>query len=414
MSRIFWHGLCKLSAKPVYIAGKFFFDIGDNDMPISITSNAASAVAHRNLATSSEESQRSISKISSGNRVFRAKEDAGALSIATGFRKESSVYKAAAINAQSGISLMQIADGSLSQMTEVLDRMKTLTIQSQSDSISNVERAYLDEEFQTLKDEFDRIASSTEFNGRELLGGVNDVQLNTVGANIDSASGFVAFDFREFVDPTSVFEVEYDATVNMMTLHNAVTNVYQSISVQAPTTGRLNVYNFSDLGVELTLNSAFDDATDIVHAGVGEEFDVVASAVATASVYEFQVGPTTAAEDRIVVNLPLVNLTALGLGTSDVASSSAAALASTAIDAAISVISEARSGLGASMNRMEIASVNIQNSMENVEAAKSAVLDVDVALEITNMTAQQLLMEAGTSMLTSANEQPRILLGLLR
>lgn len=383
-------------------------------MPISITSNTAAAVAHRNIGASTTESQRSISKISSGTRVFNAKEDAGALSIGTGLRKEVSALKAASINAQSGISLMQIADGALSQMTEVLTRMETLTTQAATDSLSAIERGYLDVEFQTLKAEVDRISSTTEFNGVPLLGGVNEVALNTVGANVDSSAGIVAFEFGDFVDPTSVFTVNYDTTANMLTIANSTTSEFQSIAVQSPTVGRLHEYNFSQLGVTLTLNSDFDDTTDIVHTGAGEEFDVSLSTTASASVYEFQVGSTTAAEDKIVVSLPLINLDTLGLTSENVITIGGAHSAKAAIRSALDVLSANRSNLGASMNRMEVASNNIQVSMENAEVARSGLLDVDVAAEITNMTAQQLLIEAGTSMLASANEQPRTLLGLLR
>lgn len=238
--------------------------------------------------------------------------------------------------------------------------------------------------------------------------------MNNIGANVGSANGFVGFEFDDFVTAASVFEVDYNTVANMLTVTNSTTSVSQSISVQTPTVGRLNEYNFSQLGVSITLNSDFDDATNLVHAGAGEEFDVSLAAVASASSYEFQVGSSTNAEDRITVNLPLINLTSLGLSAESVLTTSTAASANTNILDALNVINSARADLGASMNRMESAAANIQVAMENVEIARSALLDVDVAAEITNMTAQQLLMEAGTSMLTSANEQPRILLGLLR
>ncbi|MFT7433577.1 MAG: flagellin [Alphaproteobacteria bacterium] len=383
-------------------------------MPISITSNAAAAVAHRNLGTASSESQRAISKVSSGTRVFNAKEDAAALAIGAGLRKEVSVFKAASVNAQSGISLMQIVDGAIQKMTDILDRMNALAVQSNSEQLSGVERVYLDVEFQTMKEEFDRIATKTEFNGAPLMGGVNEIGLNTAGANVDSTAGIVGFGFQDFVNPASVFEVNYDTTANMLTLTNSATSVSQSISVQSPTVGRLNEYNFGQMGVTLTLNSDFDDLTPIVHAGAGEEFDVAISAVAVAATYEFQVGVSTSSEDRIVVALPLINLAELGLSTDNVLTQGAASIAQSSIEAALDLLNSARSNLGANMNRMEVAASHIQTSMENAEITRSALLDVDVASEITNLTSQQLLIEAGTSMLSSANEQPRVLLGLLR
>lgn len=383
-------------------------------MPVSIVSNSASAVAQRNLNSASNEAQRSISKISSGDRVFNAKEDAAALSIGSGLEVDTASLRAASINASSGISLMQIADGALSQMSELLDRMNVLGVQSQSGQITNVERAYLDEEFQALKSEMNRIAASTEFNGVTLLGGVNSVELNNLGANVDANDGFVGFQFQDFVDPTSVFQAEFDSAASVMTITNQTTSESQSISVQTPTVGRLNEYNFQQLGLSLTLNSNFDDATDLVHAGAGEEFDVNLSASVTASTYEFQVGRTTAAEDRVFVSLPVINVDQLGLTGADVATQGAAAATVTAIEAALDIVSSARSSLGASINRMEVASRNIQVSIENTESARSALLDADIAAEITNVTANQVLMEAGTDMLNRANQTPRILLDLIR
>lgn len=383
-------------------------------MPVSIVSNNASAIAHRNLGAANSEAQRSISKISSGNRVFEAKEDAGALSIGAGLSKEIAAYRAAAINAQSGTSLMQIADGALAQMTDVMSRMDTLAMQAVSEQISDVERAYIDVEFQLLKDEIDRIAGGTEFNGIPLLGGVNEIVLNSVGTSIDADNGLVGFEFDATVDPASVFEVNFDEVTDVLSIVNATTGAAQSLQVAAPTTGRINEYTFEQLGVTISLNSDFDDTTPIVHAGVNEEFTVLAGATATASVYEFQVGATTAAEDRVVVNLPLVNITELGLATSNVSSSTDALAARESIASALDIMNSARSNLGANMNRLEVAAANIAVSVENAELSRSGLLDADVAAEITNATAQQVLLEASTSMLTQANQTPQILLGLIR
>lgn len=383
-------------------------------MPISIVSNSAAAIAQRNLSSANTEAQRSIAKISSGQRVFEAKEDAAALSVGTGLQVDTASLRAASINAASGISLMQIADGALAQITEIITRMDALTVQAQSGQITSVERAYLDEEFQALTSEIDRIAATTEFNGVALLGGVNSVQLNNVGANVDTANGFVGYQFQDFVDPTSIFQIDFDTAASMLTLTNQTTSEVQSISVQTPTVGRLNEYNFQQIGVTLTLNSDFDETTNLVHAGAGEEFDVSLTATVTSSVYEFQVGRTTAAEDRIIVNLPVINLDQMGLTGSNVLTVGAAAAAGTAIGNALNILSTARSNLGANMNRMEVASQNIQISIENIETARSALLDTDISQEITTVTAKQVLMEAGTSMLNRANQTPRILLDLIR
>lgn len=383
-------------------------------MVVSIVSNNASDIARRNLEASTLRVNDASNKISSGQRVFEAKEDAAALSIGTALKIDVASFRAAQVNVSQGTSLLQIADASLGQLTDILNRMNVLANTSVSDQLSSVERQVLDTEYQTLLSEFDRIVETTDFNGVPLLGGINDNQLNSVGANIDSDDGFVGFEFDATPANGDVFEIDYFSVTNVMNVRNTTTNVVQTLFVQSPQVGALATYNFDNLGVEITLNSDFDDTTDIVHAGAGEEFDVVTLATAAAATFDFQVGTTTAAQDRIDITLPVVNSTVLGLGTSSVDTRANALNAKIAISSAVDLINTARANVGASLTRLETANNNIAVAIENSELARSALLDADVAQEVTEMTSQQTLAQAGVSILSQANAQPDVLLGLLR
>ena len=382
-------------------------------MPISITSNTSSAIARSNMLDTTSRINSSMSKISSGTRVFDASEDAGSLSIGTGLKIDNSSLRAARINAQQGVSLLQIADGAVSKLSDILNRMDALTMQTMSEQISNAERAIIDTEYQVLLQEFDRIVGDTEFNGQILLGGANTTQLNTLGANIDADDGFVGLSFGPKVAAGDQFNVDYIAATQVMTITNVTQGAAQTIYVDTPQIGMLNEYTFNDLGVTITLNSDFNSAANIVHAAPTEEFTVIAAAVPAPTVAEFQLGSGTTADDRITVTLPVINTTQLNLAGTSVDLLTNARAAKAAINAAVVTLNTNRSTLGANMNRIEIAAANIEVAIENNEIARSGLLDVDVASEITKLTADQVLMDASVSILAQSNQRPRQLLRLL-
>lgn len=383
-------------------------------MPISLIANQAATFARQSLTEASDETRRSIAKISSGNRVFEAQEDAASLSIGKGLELESAVLKSAAINAQTGTSLMQIADGALGEIQQIINRMEYLASSALSEQYSSQERSFMDLEYQNMLDEIDRIVDTTEFNGVKILGGVNEVVLNTSGANIDADDGFVGFDFSPNINPADTLQVSFVASTKTLTVTNQTTGAAQTVAVDTPRAGFLNEYNFANIGVTITLNDSFDDATDMPHTGANEQITMVAGTAPSASVYEFQLGSGTTSNDRIDVNMPVVNTAQLNLNFTNLTSITSAGAAKDAIRAANDTLSSLRSTLGANLNRMEVAAQNIQISLENVELARSALLDTDVAAEITNLTTRQLIVESSTAMLAQANQQPQSLLRLLQ
>ena len=383
-------------------------------MPVSITSNLSSSIAQRNITKTDNDISRSLSKLSSGQRVFSAEEDAASLAVGAGLAVDVSSYRAAQINVASGSSMLQIADGSLGQISDILIRMKTLSSQAVSGQLSNTERSFIDAEYQGLLSEIDRISSSTEFNGVNLLGGTTQSDLNTVGANVDTNDGYVGFNFGAAVNPGDAFQVDYFATTNVMTITNLTQSISQSLYVTSPALGYTTEYTFESLGLELTINSDFDDTTDVNAATAAEQFDTVASATAAAVTAEFQVGTGTNSSDRISVTMPFTNTTALGLVGSDVTGIISANAALTSINNAIDVLNTSRGNLGASLSRLEFAGLNIDTILENTISTKSALLDADVAKEITEFSSKQVLMQTAIDMLGRANERPNILLGLLK
>ncbi len=387
---------------------------------ITINTNVSAMTAQRYLGSSSMRSASSLSKLSSGSRVPNAKDDAAALSVGSGLRLDVSALRSAQINAQQANSMLQIADGAYSQVSDILVRMKSLTTTAQSDQISNTERGFLDQEYTALRNEIDRIAGTTDFNGIQLLGGSATTGLNTAGTGIDNTAGFVGYTFDDsIVGAGETFEVAFNSANNVLSIQNTGTNEYQSLDIAAVASGETESYNFDQLGVEITLSDAFDTTTDI-NAGFGAggatvQFDTAAvgGGVAAANL-DFQVGINNG--DVINISIDTGNFSDLigGGVPTDISTQANAQTATGEIDTAMDAVNAARAEIGSLQNRLDFASSNLATSIENTEAARSTLMDVDVAAEITRFTSEQVLIQSGVSMLAQANQQPSLLLRLLQ
>ena len=156
-------------------------------MGLRIATNVSSLTAQRHLNDTRQLLDKSLERLASGYRVNRAGDDAAGLAISEKLRGKVKGLMQAQRNASDGISLIQVAEGGLNEIQNILVRLRELGVQSASDTIGDTERRYLNEEYQSLKEEMDRIANSTEFNGTVLLdgtGGTLDFQVNTGGANL--------------------------------------------------------------------------------------------------------------------------------------------------------------------------------------------------------------------------------------
>ena len=185
-------------------------------MPLNIISNFAAQVAQRNLAMSDRGAASSLSKISSGQRVIAAKDDAAALAIGSRLRAEVAAQQQASVNAGQAVSMLQIADGAMSQINDTLVRMKSLAVQAGSDQLGSTERGLIDLEFQQLSREIQRISKDTEFNGQSLINGGTLSKL--VQASDAGTNGISSISFDSSVKDESVFQYSYNATGEVLTI----------------------------------------------------------------------------------------------------------------------------------------------------------------------------------------------------
>lgn len=238
-------------------------------MALNVISNFAANIAHRNLKNSDAQATSSLNKLSSGSRVVSAKDDAASQAIGSALRAEVMAMEQATVNARQAGSLLQIADGAMANVTDILVRAKMLAVQASSGQFSRNERLMFDNEYQSLKAEIDRIAITTKFAGNLLVNGTVEVKKQTNGVNYTSddvnyankvsvAKGFQDVQFEEDVQ-SSVFRTAYNEVTRGLTLTSLDTGTSQTVVLanRSIVEGSPEVVKFSQLGVTVTLNQLF-------------------------------------------------------------------------------------------------------------------------------------------------------------
>ncbi len=390
-------------------------------MALNAVSNYAANVAHRNLQASDMAATNSLAKLSSGTRVVSARDDAASMAIGSRLKSQVQALRQASVNAGQAVSMLQIADGAMSKASDVLIRMKTLAVQAGSGQISDTERGMLDAEYQLLVQELSRIAASTEFNGSQLVNGSQ----TTAGAGIGTSGDFATADGVQSLTAHGLTTAASDN----YTLSYATTGVFTLTDGTNTFTGAIDPNLLDSSGnlvtgtsVRLTsatatgdlvigLNTAFQAAT-AVPASTNNGLHFTGSATAS---FDFKVGVgTDPTKDTITVSLDGISAANLGVAGSDITTVSTADLASSLISTAIVTLNTARASVGAYQNRLEFAAANIDTTVENTEAARSNLLDLDLASEMSKFTAEQVLLQAGVAMLAQANQMPQNLLRLFQ
>ncbi|GAA1648142.1 flagellin N-terminal helical domain-containing protein [Georgenia ruanii] len=397
-------------------------------MALTINNNIAAVNAYRNLSNTQNDLSKSLEKLSSGFRINRAADDAAGLAISEGLRSQVGGLKVAARNAQDGISVVQTAEGALTEVHSILQRLRDLGVQAANDSNNDKARENITAEANQLVKELERIGNSTNFNGTKLLDGGADFGSTTltfqvgadgnnnsqIGVDISSANvlavanalkaqagqtstvdvGSIAADdiFRFSFDPDGVGGVAatpLDVTVGTTTLPTSV----------------------GDIVATLNGNDQFS-ASYVASVNADGKLEVLSrtgGTGATATFVHLKSDGTAPAAD----SLPAAGTTTAAAAISfDNATKAQSAIR--AIDTQIEKISTARANLGAYQNRFEHTVKNINVSIENLSASESRIRDTDMAQEMTAFTRSQILSQAGTAMLAQANQIPQGVLQLLR
>jgi flagellin len=388
-------------------------------MGLVINTNIASLIASRNVGRNEGYLQKSISHLSSGLRVATAADDAAGLAISEKLRADTRSYQQAARNSNDGISSMQVAEGALTEVSNILVRMKELAVQSANGTISD--RIPLDAEFQQLKSEVVRIGSSTKFNGTALLqGGYNTTlqvgltSTETLGIDLSSV------DLRSQANAAvQILDTTHINAATAAGANNAAyTGVVTSSGVYSPTAGgnpsvdRVFMVKVNTTGIAgVATGQVSDDGGATWTAANSFTFGTGATAVVGASAVDYGVkvafsnSGTLTANDVFTINADA----ARGL-----TSQAAAQQAMTSIDADIAKVSQNRGTVGSYQNRMEYTVANLQIMAQNSQASESQIRDADFAVEMAQFTKHQVLQQAGVAILSQANQITQSVLSLLK
>ena len=390
-------------------------------MPLNVVSNYAANVAHRNLQMNDTAASNSLAKLSVGKRVVSARDDAASLAIGQRLNSEVMGLRQAVVNSGQANSMLQIADGAMSTTSDILTRMKVLAIQSSSGNLSDTERDFLDTEFQSLVQEVDRIADDTDFAGTKLLDGAIEItqpggfaatqgvaSISAQGIDAGTAASGASYGIAyatnanggTFTVTTS--EGTYAGTINS----DAVTGTNGALT-RATTVTLDGGTGTAPGSFTIALNTAFASQTSQASA---------TGTYAGSSTLDltFKLGTGTETEDSLSFTLDAINTESLGLSAATIDTEANSAAALEAVNDAIDTLNEFRSDVGAAQNRLDFASANLNISVENAEAARSTLIDLDIAQEMTAFSSKQVLMQAGVAMLAQANQMPQNLLRLLQ
>ena len=385
-------------------------------MPLNLISNFAAQVAQRNLAMSDAAATNSLAKLSAGTRVLTAKDDAASLAVGSRLQAEITGLKQAAVNAGQAVSMLQIADGAMSKVNDILLRMKSLSIQAGSGQLSSTERTMLDTEYQALLSEIDRIANDTEFAGTSLVDGAIAVSRTANATSFEVEDGVNEIIFRGDHTAGGSVTLEYNVAGSFSVTNNGT--VYSgSIAADANdgsnmTTGHVVTLTSTETGVTGKIDIVLDKSYDVNLAKTDASLALTGSNKAT---FSFKVGTgVSATADEISVSVNGVGATNLSVNNGDITTKANADAASTAVTNAINDIQSYRANVGANQNRLEFAAANIATTRENTEAARSQLMDLDVAVEMSNFVSKQILIQAGVSMLAQANQLPQNLMRLFQ
>ncbi|MEX3073727.1 flagellin [Vibrio alginolyticus] len=375
-------------------------------MAINVNTNVSAMTAQRYLNQAAEGQQKSMERLSSGYKINSAKDDAAGLQISNRLNAQSRGLDMAVQNANNGISIAQVAEGAMNESTNILQRMRDLSLQSSNGSNSKAERVAIQEEVTALNDELNRIAETTSFGGNKLLNGTFGTKSFQIGADSGEAVMLTMGNLR--TDTSSMGGKSYSAEEGKDA----------SWAISDKTQLTMSYTNKQGEEKELTINAKQgDDIEQLATYINGQSEDVKASVGEDGKLQVFAASQKVSGDVKFSGNLA----GEIGFGDAkditvndiDVTSVAGSQEAVAIIDGALKSVDSQRSSLGSFQNRFNHAISNLENINENVNASNSRIKDTDYAKETTAMTKSQILQQASTSILAQAKQSPSAALSLL-
>ena len=412
-----------------------------------IQHNIMAMNAYRNYNNNTSALSKNLEKLSSGYKINRAGDDAAGLAISEKMRAQITGLKAATKNVKDGVSLVKTAEGALQEVHDMLNRMDSLATQSANGTYDNeVDRLNLQKEVNSRRSEIDRIADSSNFNGKKLLDGsldglqtmnyksvatadkaaldlsiAHDKQISVGGTKKNITIEFAAF------DDTNASKAEMDA-------NGKITITLQKDTTKTKTYTAADIQNLiANANVTAaTANMTDDEKADLNQAladvkvsgkdisiekgmdGFTTNTGTVDANRKTGDKLTLQIGDTADRFNKMKVNVGDMHAKALGIADLTIANQDGAAKAIQNIKDAINTVSSTRGDLGAIQNRLEHTQNNLSVMTENIQDAESTIRDTDVADEMMAYTKNNILIQSAQAMLAQANQVPQGVLQLLQ
>ena len=384
-------------------------------MGMVVRSNIMAVNAQRQLGMNNSQVGKALEKLSSGYRINRAGDDASGLAISEKMKAQIKGLDTASLNSQDGISLVQTAEGALTEVHNMLNRMTELATRSANGINEDTNRGSLQKEVAKLQEEIDRISKGTNFNNLKLLdgsqsyantaqnaGNANGVQLLTVeGGNLSA-------------DATVAAKVDKDGTVTVTASDNKVKFTttqsgkgFYSITadVSAETDEKLKA-QWAGVSINFTVGPAQENGeynTTEMKVEVGKNDSL-----------QLQIGDTADGYNQLKVSIGDMSSKGLGIDAVNISNQDGAAKAIDVIKNAIDRVSAQRASLGATQNRLEYTINNLDTASENLQSANSRIRDTDMAKMMMEYTKMNVLTQSAQAMLAQANQQPQSVLQLLQ
>jgi flagellin len=393
-------------------------------MPLSINTNIASMTAQRSFLNSNQALETSFERLATGKRVNSAVDDAAGLAIGTDLQSRVGGMNQAIRNVNDGISMVQIAEGAYSEVTNILQRMRDLAVQASNGSLHSTELSYLDTEQSKLATALGQAIDSAKFNGTDMI--ADDAQTSKVIQSGADTADRTTINFKALtetllgvdasqIDLTGTSSVAEFTTITGVGVSDAAGTYSLEINGVVYTTASVTPASGTALA------AAFADDTTVADDGTKLNSLYTVTATTNASATS---NITIKVERNVAGNDPATDYTistsaggtgfAAGSVQTPTDGTSQATDAITAIDTALDKVASERATLGATQAQLESMVRNLSNVAENTAAAAGRIMDTDYAAETANLTKAQILQQAATSILAQANAQPQAVLSLLQ
>lgn len=383
---------------------------------MKINYNVSAMIANAALQKNDKSVASSLERLSSGLKINHAKDNASGLAMAKRMNAQIRSIEMANQNSNDGVSVIEIAEGALQEVEDMVQRMNELAVKACNGTMSDEDREYVNDEIEELKKEIDRISGATMYNGQVLLDGSFDAKGYTSNINLKVTS--YSTDVRSGDYTINSLSLHFDSEGKLVTPEMAAEDPSLDpcyINLRTGTTagcfpeGCKTTFFDDKIMVEgdggFSMEFRVTDLTDRVYYGVNVNITGLGG-------MKMQIGSNEGQE--LDVRIMTISNRTLGIEKLDVKTYENAHEFLDQMTDAIKYINEARSKLGAYQNRLEHTISTLDVSEENMTGAYSRIMDVDMAEEMTEYTKNNLLVQAGTSMLAQANERPSSVLQLLQ